>query len=31
MPIPRDALLNYQNKSESGRIPLALTYHPYLR
>ena len=26
---PREVLLNYQTKSESDRIPLILTYHPY--
>ena len=31
MSILRKALLKYQTKSESDRIPLVLTYHPYLR
>ena len=29
--IPRETLLKYQTISESDRIPLVLTYHPYLR
>ena len=31
MSIPREALFNYQAKSESDRVLLDLTYHPYLR
>ena len=31
MSIPREALFNYQTKSESDRIHLVLIYHPYLR
>ena len=31
MSILREALLNYQTKSESYRTPLVLTYHPYLK
>ena len=31
MSSPREVLLNYKSKSESDRIPVVLTYHPYRR